>query len=140
MYLHLNIKHLRNAKNITQAQFADMLNISRKNISNYEQERAKPPIELAIKMSQILGVSLEDMVEKDFSNKSLSYETSILKSDLKSDLTSDLNIKESKASYNKIDALEELQVYVSDLTKKAHAILESAVRLELAIEKMQKEK
>ena len=54
---HLNLKKLRNFKNINQVELAEKLNISRSGYSQYEVKNY-PPIEKLIKLSEFLNISI----------------------------------------------------------------------------------
>ena len=56
------IYELRKNKNMTQKQIADLMNISDKTISKWERGLGCPDISLLPKLSQILGVSIEQIL------------------------------------------------------------------------------
>ena len=56
------IYELRKDKNMTQKQIADLMNISDKTISKWERGLGCPDISLLPKLSQILGVSIEQIL------------------------------------------------------------------------------
>ncbi|SFS32508.1 XRE family transcriptional regulator [Lutibacter maritimus] len=64
-YLSNNIKHLRNLKELTQEQFAQILNVSRSRISSYEENRAIPPIEFLVAISNYFGISIDMLIKND---------------------------------------------------------------------------
>lgn len=58
----VQIKNLRKEQNLTQEQFAEKLNITRQAISNWENNRNLPDIEMLIQMSTVFNVSLEQLI------------------------------------------------------------------------------
>lgn len=54
--------NLRKEKNMTQKQFADLMNISDKTISKWERGLGCPDVSLLPELSQILGVNIEDIL------------------------------------------------------------------------------
>ncbi|MEG0156161.1 MAG: DUF3955 domain-containing protein [Anaerovoracaceae bacterium] len=56
------IKALRKEQNLTQEQFAEKLNITRQAVSNWENNRNLPDIELLIQLSTLFNVSLEQLI------------------------------------------------------------------------------
>lgn len=65
------IKVERAKKNITQAQLADLINVSRQTINAMELGKYAPSIILALRLSKIFGVSVNDIFqleEKDLDN------------------------------------------------------------------------
>lgn len=62
-----NIKKLRNVKNLSQQAFADLFKLTRGNISSYEEKRAEPKIEIAIKIANYFSIPLEPLLTKQLS-------------------------------------------------------------------------
>lgn len=60
------IKVLRKSHNLTQEKLGEILFVTRKAVSKWETGRACPSIDTLKKMSESLGVSLEDIIEGDF--------------------------------------------------------------------------
>ena len=56
------IYKLRKDKNMTQKQIADLMNISDKTISKWERGLGCPDISLLPELSQILGVSIDQIL------------------------------------------------------------------------------
>lgn len=56
------IYELRKEKNMTQKQVAELMNISDKTISKWERGLGCPDISLLLELSQILGVSIEQIL------------------------------------------------------------------------------
>ena len=65
-----NIKFLRRDKGLTQQEFADRIDIKRSLVGAYEEGRADPRISNLIKMSEVFGVSIDDLVETSLSKMS----------------------------------------------------------------------
>ena len=74
-----NIKKIRNVKGISQQAFADIFDLTRGNISSYEESRAEPKIEVIMKIANFFGIPLADFIEKDLSvNELLHYNTHLV--------------------------------------------------------------
>lgn len=57
-----NLVRLRKAYNYTQQQIGDKLNISRQAYSNYERGKRVPDIGMLLRLADIYGVSLEQLL------------------------------------------------------------------------------
>ena len=62
-----NIKKLRSVKNISQQAFGELFNLTRGNISSYEEFRAEPKIEVVIKIANYFSIPLEHFLTKPLS-------------------------------------------------------------------------
>ena len=69
-----NIKRLRNEKNITQDILAEKLNISRQAVSSWENDRTQPDVDMLEKLSEIFGVSIEELIYGKKRNTTLELE------------------------------------------------------------------
>jgi transcriptional regulator with XRE-family HTH domain len=58
-----NIKFLRKESGYTQQTFADALGIKRSLVGAYEEGRADPRISNLIKMSELFGIRIDDLIE-----------------------------------------------------------------------------
>ena len=57
-----NIKKYRERKDITQERLAEELNVTRQAVSNWEREKTQPDIETLNRLSQSLGVTIEELI------------------------------------------------------------------------------
>jgi len=74
-----NIKKIRNVKGMSQQAFADLFQLTRGNISSYEEFRAEPKIEVVIRIAKYFGIPLSDFIEKDLSvNELLHYNAGLV--------------------------------------------------------------
>lgn len=62
MNLGENIYRLRTQKNMSQGDLADALDVSRQSVSKWENNSATPELEKLIKMSELFGVTLDELV------------------------------------------------------------------------------
>lgn len=69
-----NIKVLRQERNITQEQLAEMLHISRQAVSSWENDRTQPDVDMLEKLSEIFGVSIEEIIYGKKRNTTLETE------------------------------------------------------------------
>jgi transcriptional regulator with XRE-family HTH domain len=60
-----NLYHLRKSKNITQHQLAQKMQKANTTIGNWENGLSQPNIEELLILSNIFGISLQDLVETD---------------------------------------------------------------------------
>jgi putative transcriptional regulator len=64
-----NIKVQRAIKNITQAELADLIEVSRQTINTIESGKYVPSTVLALKMAKVFGVKVEEIFQLDDSDK-----------------------------------------------------------------------
>jgi len=62
-----NIKILRKRKGKSQEEMALALGLNRSTYSGYENNIAQPNLENILKISQLFGITIEDLIAKDFS-------------------------------------------------------------------------
>lgn len=60
-----NLIHLRAANNMTQEQLAMMLGVSRQSVTKWESEKSYPEMDKLLKMCQVFGCTLDDLVQGD---------------------------------------------------------------------------
>lgn len=63
------LKTLRQNKGLTQAQLADNIGIPRTTYANYETNKREPKIEVLNKIAEQLGITIDDILTKNFINK-----------------------------------------------------------------------
>ena len=59
----IKIKEIRKKKGISQNKLANSLNTKQQVISRYEREESSPSLERLVEIAQILGVTLDELVE-----------------------------------------------------------------------------
>lgn len=62
MNLGESIYHQRTRKNLSQGDLAEALEVSRQSVSKWENNSAVPELEKLIKMSQIFGITIDELV------------------------------------------------------------------------------
>lgn len=72
MYLSKNIKVLRKSQKLSQSEISEALGVNSSSISMYEGDKSVPSFDVLLKMSEIFGVSLDDLVFRDIENEGLS--------------------------------------------------------------------
>lgn len=70
-----NVKSLRIQKNITQEQLGKLLGKDYSTIGKWEKGTHYPVLDDAYKLSQIFGVTIEDLIGKDLSNPDMLNDT-----------------------------------------------------------------
>lgn len=74
-----NIKKIRNIKGLSQQAFADLFQLTRGNISSYEELRAEPKIEVLVKIANYFSIPLDDFIQRELSvNELLHYNTRLV--------------------------------------------------------------
>lgn len=63
MNLGENIYRLRTERNLSQGDFADALEVSRQSVSKWENNSAVPELEKLMKMAQLFGITLDELVK-----------------------------------------------------------------------------
>ena len=62
MNLGENIYRLRTERNMSQGDFADAMEVSRQSVSKWENNSAVPELEKLVKMAQVFGITLDELV------------------------------------------------------------------------------
>ena len=58
----IQLKAARVNANLTQADVAKELNISKNSIINYERYKSKPSVDLAKKLAELYGMKVDDII------------------------------------------------------------------------------
>ncbi len=64
-----NIKRLRNERNMTQAELADILHVSHQMISKFENGTAYPEIEMLVRIALVFSVSIDSLCGFDMTSR-----------------------------------------------------------------------
>lgn len=64
-YLAQNIKYLRKLNRWTQQQLADQLEVKRALIGSYEEERATPKIPVLLRLKELFGHTIDELVNEN---------------------------------------------------------------------------
>lgn len=73
------ISNFRNASGLTQEQFGEKLNMSRKHISQVEAGISRPSLEAVVEIANFLGISADDLlVDSLISHRCTSAQTGML--------------------------------------------------------------
>ena len=67
MYISLNIKYLRQLKNISQEHLAKEIGSLRSSFSQYESGKTEPPLSICIKICTFFNIDLDSFIKKDLS-------------------------------------------------------------------------
>lgn len=73
------LKSLRQEKGLTQTQLADILYVSNRSISRWEQGNGLPDIELLLKLAHFYDVKLEEILDGQRNNMDNKMDSTILK-------------------------------------------------------------
>lgn len=69
-----NIKYLRTSKGMSQDALAEKLFISRQAVSSWENDRTQPDVEMISKLSEVFGVSVEEILYGEKRNTEIDNE------------------------------------------------------------------
>ena len=69
MSLGENINRLRTGKNMSQGDLAEELEVSRQSISKWETDGAVPELDKLVRLSELFGVSLDELVMGEVGNR-----------------------------------------------------------------------
>lgn len=65
MILHKNIRKMRKSKDMTQAQLANVLKVSRSTIAMWETNRATSKAEAILKLTQMFGCTVDELLQME---------------------------------------------------------------------------
>lgn len=65
MKVGIKILDIRKTNNMTQNEFANLFGVSRQAVSNWENNKSYPDLEIIIKISDNFGVSLDQLLKED---------------------------------------------------------------------------
>ncbi|MGT2865366.1 helix-turn-helix transcriptional regulator [Streptococcus fryi] len=60
-FIETNLKAYRETKGMTQQDLANQIGVRRETILHLENNRYNPSLEMALKISRVFGVSVEDL-------------------------------------------------------------------------------
>lgn len=66
-----NIKKIRSVKKLSQAQFAELFDLTRGSIGAYEEERAEPKVDTIIQMANYFGLTIDLLLNKELTMNEL---------------------------------------------------------------------
>ena len=72
-YLSLNIKHLLQSENIGKDAFGKLFGLNRGTIGSYIDNNSKPKLETLQKISERYKVSIDELINKDLTEKNTYY-------------------------------------------------------------------
>lgn len=67
-FIGKNIKKIRQAKNISQSEFATLFNLARPSVGAYEEERSEPKIETIITIANHFNLSIDLLLNRELSS------------------------------------------------------------------------
>ncbi|MFR8547132.1 MAG: helix-turn-helix domain-containing protein [Lachnospiraceae bacterium] len=65
MSIGKQILELRQKRNMTRAEFAELFHVTRQTISNWENEKSYPDLQILVDMSNIFSISLDQLLKED---------------------------------------------------------------------------
>ena len=58
-----NLKEIRQSCKLSQKKFAELMNTSQQRVSEWETDKVEPTLYNIIKMTKILNITFEDLIE-----------------------------------------------------------------------------
>ncbi len=95
----MHIAELRNGKGLTQEQLAGKMEISSKYLSSIERGRENPTLDTLIKLSESLGVNIEDIF------RFIQIEDSVKRKSLVTSLVNKADANQLKLAYKILSAI-----------------------------------
>lgn len=115
-----NIRYLRNKKQLSQQELADMLSVPRSSLSDYERGHTEPDIERLIKLSEIFSVSLDDLIRTNVSHQELEViknpDFRVLAISVDAHNKSNIELVQTKAAAGYLESFADPE-YIRDLPK-----------------------
>lgn len=117
-----NLKYLRRKKNLTQQQFADLMEIKRASVGAYEEDRAEPKYELLKKIAEYYELSMDELANDTIDEKwkpvarSNASNLRVLSISVDSDDRENIELVPVKASAGYLNGYADPE-YVADLPK-----------------------
>lgn len=68
-------KLLRKGKNLTQAQFAELIHVDQSTVSKWEQDKIIPDIQTAARLADFFGVSIDYLLGREENNNAKQPQT-----------------------------------------------------------------
>ena len=69
-----NLQHLRGTRDLSQAQLATLLGVSRQSVAKWEAEKSYPEMDKLIKLCDLFECSLDDLVRGDLTEREAAVE------------------------------------------------------------------
>lgn len=60
----MNLKTFRTSRNLTQLEFAKLLNVKRTTVSMWENNKSLPNIDMLKKIAQVLNCTVDDLIKE----------------------------------------------------------------------------
>lgn len=118
--LSSNIKYLRQEKNISQQELAQILKIPRTTLGDYERAKTEPNIATIIKLSQYFKVDLDNFLKQDLSKSKLRINNSkafkVLAISVDNDNRENIELVKTKASAGYMHSFSDPE-YIGKLPK-----------------------
>jgi len=107
IFLHQNIRFLRKQLKLSQEELGNRVGLNRGNIASYENGSAEPKICNLLKISNLFGVSIVDLTQKDLRNE---------------DLLEEANEKFQKLNANELELMTQFAKRASELENVVNSI------------------
>jgi len=115
-----NIKYLRNKHKYSQQELADKLSVPRSSLSDYERGHTQVSIESLLKLSDIFGVTVDDLLKSNLSHRDLEIirnkDLRVLAISVDADNNSNIELVETKAEAGYLESFADPE-YIRDLPK-----------------------
>lgn len=96
MYIHQNIRYLREINKLSQPEFAAIFNLTRGKVQTYERN-VEPSFEILSKISEYFEINIDDLIKTDIENtKGLDLKRKENNIDVKTNIQIGSDIKNSQ--------------------------------------------
>ena len=122
MHVNKNIKFLRTRSGWTQKELAEKIGLKQPVIGAYEEERAMPPLNCLLEISDLFKVSIDALSRKDLSKlpekdwKSVGGKKEVLAITVDKDDNENIELVSQKASAGYLNGYQDVE-YIIDLPK-----------------------
>lgn len=118
--LHINLRHLRRKKQMSQQNFADVLGIPRTTYFEYEKGNTEPNLKMLGRMCEALDVTLDQLVKADLTMDNLEVfrnkELRVLAMTVDTEGRNQIELVETRAEAGYMSGMADPE-YISDLPR-----------------------
>jgi transcriptional regulator with XRE-family HTH domain len=118
--LDQNLKYLRKRAKVSQQEFAEVMEVGRTTVGDYERGRTEPPLSLLIKMADYFDVSVDALIRQNISHRDLEIiknkDFKVLAISVDKNNEGNIELVDTKASAGYLESFQDPE-YIRDLPK-----------------------
>jgi transcriptional regulator with XRE-family HTH domain len=115
-----NLKYLRKRAKISQQEFAEIMEVGRTTVGDYERGRTEPPLNLLIRMADYFDVTVDALIRKNISHQDLEIirnkDFKVLAISVDKNNEGNIELVDTKASAGYLESFQDPE-YIKDLPK-----------------------